>query len=190
MPKLVEFGPEAITYIRSCLSEGDTLSRHLLVQPLESGRVTAQLPDSVDPEISQRFEVGGITRRSDTEFNLITFISAYLNEPGKRYVMFETLARLGDASLASSNNQFLTHRSEVYYFLTSRNCNSEKIINAVRKARSYPFIGVLTSTPEDEPDIQTGHTLAPDVLEKFATRAEHILIGAYDNEGILIWSKI
>jgi hypothetical protein len=189
MLKLVEFGPEVITYIRSCLSEGDTISRYLLVQSLEGGRVTTQLPDDVDSEASQRFEVGGITKRSDTESYLVAFISAYLNQLGKRYVVFETLARLGDASLASSKNRFFTYRTEIYYFLTSKDCDPEKIINAIRKARSYPFIGVLTSTLEDEPDIQTGHVLAPDVLEKFATRAEHILIGAYDSEGVLIWSK-
>lgn len=185
----VEFGPEAITYIRSCLSEGDTISTYLLNLPLENGRVATHLPTTISPAASRRFKVGGVTTRSETEPALVAFILAYLRGQRKRYAVFEALERPGDAPLSSSKAQFFIHEDEIYYFLTPQERDPTKVASTVRAARSYPFIGVLTSIPEDEPDIRAGYELTADILERLAMRTEHILIGAYDGEGELIWSK-
>ncbi len=189
MLKDFKFGSEAITYIRSCLSEGDTLSKYLLDSALGRGQVKAHLPADADPGYIKRFRWGGVTTRNNTRQFLTTFISAHLIKKGKQYAVFETLYRPGDICLLSSKEHFFTHKLEVYYFLNSHDIDSDIIVSTVRFARSYPFIGVLTSIPEEESDIQAEHELPIDKLKKFVARTEYILIGAYDNEGVLIWSK-
>ena len=57
----VEFGAEAVTYLRSQLARGKTLSHYLLQLPLEGGRVVSYLPDGTDPkEAAQRFTAGRV----------------------------------------------------------------------------------------------------------------------------------
>ena len=185
-----ELGPEAIVYIRSCLSQGDTLAEHLLRLPLEEGRITAWLPAAVSNEVSRRFDTGGvIAPGSGAESIVTTFISTYLSKPGKRYGVFETFATSGDHSIAHPEVSFFIHETEVYYFLTSRDLDPEKITKTVRSARQFPFIGVLTSVPQGEPDVQPNCKVGMNVLEKLVSGTEYILISAYDGEGELIWRK-
>jgi hypothetical protein len=190
MLKEFEFGSEAIIYVQSCLSSGNTLSRRLLKLTLGSGRVTAHLPANVSPVTAREFEFGGIAKGGENPWShLAAFIAEYLSGQGKRYAVFEAIERKGDPCVSSLDKKFFTHGSELYFFLTSRDQDLSSITGTIRAARSYPFVGALTSVPEDEPDIRADFEVTTDVLEKLAARTEHILIGAYDDEGVLIWSE-
>jgi hypothetical protein len=189
MLKKFEFGTEAVSYIQSSLFDGDTLSRHLLSLPLKNGQVTAHLPATVSSEMAQRFEVGGITTRNNTVPHLVAFITTYLSGRGKPCAVFEAIERHGDLYLSLSKQPFFVHNSEIYYFLGSQNRDSEKVRTVIQAARSYPFIGVLTSLSESDPDIRVAQEVTESVLRKLAARTKHLLIGAYDAEGILVWSR-
>lgn len=180
---------EAIAYIRTCLEQGNTLARYLLDLPLEEGRVIIPLTVTVNEVTYSNFAVGGVTARNDTEPLLADFISAYLDGENGRYAIFEdTLAQLGDAFLSSSKTQFVAFETEIYYFLSSRESNSKTIISVVRQATSHLFIGVLTSLAAEN-DLHTEQAITLELLTAIVQHAEHILIGAYDGEGVLIWSR-
>jgi hypothetical protein len=190
MLKKVEFGPEATIYIRKQLSWGKTLADLLLRLPLEEGQVIAYLPTTASFEKSRDFETGGIAKTRETRPRLIAFISDYLSKPGKRYAVFEDPnAQVGDPHLQSSREQFFSHGIDVFSFLTPQDHDSERILYTVTSVSAWYFIGILTSIEKGEPDIQNRQIATKELLIELAKRTEHILIGAYDNEAKLIWSR-
>lgn len=190
MFKEFSLGPEALHYVRSCLSAGNTLAELLLDLALEKGQVTVFLPATVTLAALQRFDVGGVATRSEMEASLVPYVKTYLQGPGKRYAVFEAIEQVDDAYLSSvTMERFFTFRHEIYYFLGPHERDSATIAGAIRAARAYPFIGALTSIPRGRPDIQVGQNMESDFIEELAARTAHILVGAYDEEGALIWSK-
>ena len=189
MLKKYEFGLEAIQYIREQSYMDKTLSAYLFALPLEKGSVVAYLPMNVSPEASRDFNAGGIARIAETEPRLAGFIMEYLGGRGKPYVVFEDAFKLStDLSLQRADYIYFTHRSEVYHFLTSRDRDTARIISTIRTARCYPFLGALTSIPDDEPDIQCCQEVSNEFLRMLAMRTKHIIVGAYDLEAQLIWT--
>ena len=61
----------------------------------------------------------------------------------------------------------------------------------IRKAHNvYPgLIGVMTSLPEGHYLALEKKKITSEELKLLAERAEKIIVGAYDGEGYLIWSK-
>jgi hypothetical protein len=56
----------------------------------------------------------------------------------------------------------------------------------MRAARSYPFTGVLA---RGQFEVKPGLEISHETLRNFAVSADHVLIGTYDGEGELIWSR-
>ncbi|MGI8588173.1 MAG: hypothetical protein ACR2M0_10875 [Chloroflexia bacterium] len=216
MIKEIEFGDEAIVFIRSRLAEGHTLSKYLLSLSLDDGRVVAHVPVTADDVRSARFVSGGLIERDtslettfagsdgrvfrivpvtaqpqrlETELELANFIMAYLQRPGSRYAVFEhALAAPGDPWLRSSTLRYFSYRSELYIFLTKADANVATIIDTIRRSSTYLFTGILTA-PTAMPELHSAETVTEDVLQTLALSSEHILVGAYDGEGELIWSR-
>lgn len=179
----------AIAYIRACLEQGNTLAKHLLDLPLDQGQVIAPLPNAVSETAYSQFTVGGVTTRNVTEPVLANFIATYLQGMAGRYAVFEdALARPGDSILASSQAPFVTFDSEVYYLLSNQQIDPNQIIATIRRATSHLFIGVLTSL-NAETELRPRQSITANLLATIAQHTEHILIGAYDSEGVLIWSR-
>ncbi len=188
--KEFKLGDKAIDYIKYSLAGGDALSQYLLKLPLEAGQVTTYLPSTTTELQRHKFEVGGIINSMDAKKKLVSLIYSFLNIDTNRVAIFETLAQMGDKHLYASNVQFFTrHQSEVYCFVTSSNCTQEKIITAIKFAKSYPFIGILTSALNIESEIIAGGEIPDSFFEKLIKSVQYILVGAYDDETILLWSK-
>ncbi len=184
------FGVEALSYLQSSLSEGGTLAQYLLALPLSDGYIWSRLPVTVSTAKRMRFTEGGVDPSGESELWLATFIGRYLQGRQNAYAVFETLWRPHDPGLARQRDHFFTHGPEVYSFLTSRDRDLQDISWTVRGARDYPFIGALTTLPENAADLEPHAEVTTDVLREVALRTEHILVGAYDAEAELVWSRV
>jgi hypothetical protein len=190
MLEKVKFGSEAFEYIRSQLSEGNSLSFFVASLPLEDGQVIAYLPSDIDIETATQFNIGGIASRDETEAKLAEFISGYLSESSKNCAIFEhALARPNDPSLLRSKSRILIYKTEVYYLLSSKDNDLGIIIDTIRTVTSHVFICVLTEA-DNVSAIQSSGKLTSEILQRFALNAQHVLISAYDDEADLIWSKV
>jgi len=209
----LHLGPEAVSYIRDCLANGKTLARYLLQRPdLESGTVTTFLPSDVSEEAATQFKWGGKLKRDPATFVyrtepdgsrtrwepvpntdpwLISILQEFLRGGPERVCVFENSSAAPEHPwLLSSGMQTLIFESEVYHFLSSRDLeNEEKILTTIEGTKSWLFYGTMTSLSEP-PDLPLeGGTVDDEVLKTFAQRAEKIVVGAYDGESYLIWSK-
>ena len=213
--KEITLGPEAIEYIRKCLSDGNTLARYLLQKlNLDRGRVVTFLSSDVTAEAAKQFTTGGklpmppksqwryaegerskwrMVPIPDTDSCLVAIIEAFLNAEEKRVCIFEDdLSRPNDPILSRSVARLLTFKDEVYHFLSGRDVESSKIRQTIRQAKSIPlFIGAMTSVPEESSFSYKARriTITSDkLLRILAERTEKIVVGAYDGEGYLIWN--
>ena len=212
----LHLGPEAVSYIRDCLANGKTLARYLLQRPdLESGTVTTFLPSDVGKEAATQFKWGGKLRRDPATFVyhtepdgsrtrwepvpntdpwLISILQEFLGAGGDRVAIFENEVALpGDPWLSLPRwdiLQTVIFGNEVYHVLSNRDAeDEERILTTIKGADSWLFIGAMTSLSEP-PDLPLeGGTVDDEVLKTFAQRAEKIVVGAYDGESYLIWSK-
>jgi len=206
----INFGPEAISYIRSILADGKTLAKQLTNLPLESGHVYAYLPNDVSPEAARKFESGGIIPLADDSVaeiqgikivpvrthelgiesykRLLSFISKYLHGSNCYAVFEDDSATPYDPWILSYQGPFFMYGSEVYHFLTSHTRDTDTIAAVKSHAYSRLLIAVLT-TVNGMPDIQIRENVTPQVLQVFADNTSHIIVSAYDGEGELIWSR-
>jgi hypothetical protein len=192
MLKKQKFDGKAIAYIRDQLSDGAIFGKSLLSLSLEEGSVISYIPEGSNPEGLSSFEHSitlstGLSMK-ESQSRAVTFVSEFLSVHSKRYAIFETFARVGDNARSMKRLPYFTFNSEVYYFVSQEN-GPEKILEALKFARHYPLICGLTSLPQSQPPVKPSQALPTGVLEKFVTRTKHILVGAYDMEGYLIWSS-
>jgi len=144
---------------------------------------------SSDGRIFRIVPVTAQPQRLETELELANVIMTYLQRPGKRYAVFEhVLAAPGDPWLRSSTLQYFSYMSELYIFLTKADANVETIIDTIRRSATYLFTGILT-TPAAMPELHSAEIVIEDLLRTLALSSEYILVGAYDGEGELIWSR-
>lgn len=212
----INLGPEAISYIRDCLANGKTLATYLLERlDLENGSVTTFLPPDVSKEAASQFKWGGKLYRDPETFVyhtepdgsttrwepvpntdpwLVSILQEFLRGGTERVCVFENEVALpGDPWLSLPRwdiLQTVIFGNEVYHLLSNRDAeNEERILSTIRGARSWLFIGAMTSLSQaSDLPLEAGR-LDGEALKMFAQRAEKIVVGAYDGESYLIWSK-
>ena len=184
-------GTAALDFVRQSLSVGDTLSRLLTKVPLETGQVTTYLSETVEPALIHRFDYAGVADAQKTEQRIVELIATHLCRDTRQLAVFESFTRADTSVFRSLSHQYFTHETEVYLFLASYHFQTNGVISGImRGARHYPLIGILTSLSSCEAAIGNGQEVMIDTLEQLASRTIHILVGAYDREGMLIWSQV
>lgn len=187
------FGSEAISYARKELSNGGTYSRHLAELPLEDGDITSYLPREVAIARTIDLEHSVFLRTTvemkQSRLTTAGFVRNYLGEGPKRIALFETLSRVGDPLLLSESLPYVTHLGEVYVLATHTESSTEAILKRIKRARHYPFVAGLIDPVGIR--IQPGPPaeVPGDDLGTLARNTDHIVIGAFDMEGFLIWSR-
>ncbi len=184
----VDTDSEVFAYIRNELSDGNTLSSYLLSQPIEKGSVTTFLPVEKASGLINRYATG-IAGRTKSNRMLADRIRAFLDRPGQ-YAIFEDVCfDLDTPGAKDCEEEFFSFQTEIYYFLTSRNWDIRTIIHIINCPCPNPFVGVLVSVPEDEPDITNREKVERALLKRLADHTIHLIIGAYDATGYLMWHR-
>jgi hypothetical protein len=211
--KEISFGPEAIRYIRESLQDRRTLSRYLLQNTdLDQGRVTTVLPSNVSDESAKQFTIGGKLplplERSIFHYKdphgkqwrveptpssagvLTTIIQTYLNAGGQRLCLFEDEWRQPEyPAIKRIGTRILFFQNEVYHVLTERDIDRNIIAQTVKNANGDVIIGVMMPLSKDIVLHYKERAINQEQLQALAVCTEKIIIGAYDGEGYLIWSK-
>lgn len=208
----ITLGSEALDYIRESLSDGKALSKCLRsTLDLRSGRVRTYLPAGTTTTAINQFSVGGklrsrteevsaSTRKGEipnavpipnTDSMLISKVRTHLESGHSAFCLFaNALARPDDPWLSQSKVRTLVCGIDVYHFLTPDNKNSDFIRLTIKKARSIgpPLLGAFASSSPAASSLESGAVELAE-LQKVAEQTEKLVVGAYDGEGFLIWSR-
>lgn len=207
----------AIAYIRYALGEGFSLARLLLNrQDLEEGHVVTFLPENLSEEQLYDFRAGGkllvppnavlqtfdslgraikIEPIPSTLSHLALLIHDYLIKECQAIAVFQDgMAEATDKWITQNQNyRIMIAEGRVYHFLTTEDAEPSKIERVVSKAETIypPLIGVM-AVVEAELLGRWGENrveVSREELSILAAQSDQIVIGAYDGEGYLIWTK-
>ena len=187
------FGSEVIPYIRRELANGSAFSRNLAEMTLEDGGVVSYLPhelhmtEGVNFGDSLDLRGGGAARLAREA--TAEFVSSYLRRGAKRIALFETLSRIGDSSMSRESLPYVTHFGEVYFLATHSESDPDAVLERIKWARHYPFVAGLIDLIATRVHVLPHAEVPAEDLAALARKTTHILIGAFDMEGFLIWSR-
>jgi|CXWL01.1.fsa_nt_gi hypothetical protein len=192
--EIVQYGEEAIEYIRSQLELGREYDRtlpQLVLQrvPLDKGQVTAYLPRGTTLKDRLDFEGGILFEPMDYGY-IADFVANHLaNGPEQHGIFQDNFASDSSPVFEDEHLKLFFYQSEVYYFLANDDMDKDRIIETLKTYGDYPSIAVLTSLPKNERRILHRDQIEQGLLEKLVDRVEHLLVGAYDEEVKLVWSR-
>jgi hypothetical protein len=193
----------ASQYFIEQLQDGNTLAQILLQYSLlDTGRYFALLQQSADKSLVYNFRFGGILPQNPLE--PITFrgkiypgrkkasshqeLVMYLkNAMGSQtYCYFDDqMHRREDVVAKQYKAETLYYNEELYLFLQSANFSTERLEKMIRYADAqWYYMSVIS---EEEPG--ANQEISTEKLQRIASRTTHIVIGAYDGEGYLVWQK-
>ncbi|MEW6217261.1 MAG: hypothetical protein AB1543_06225 [Candidatus Bipolaricaulota bacterium] len=177
-----------LPYIVRSLELGGGLAAHLLSLPLELGEVVATVPETTPQQDLLRFEVGGIVNGRETGHFLEELITKHLRIRGNRYVVFESDLSRRAPALSTAEEPYFFYRDETLYYVDANLASPESIRGVLRWARRWPLLGVLSSLAAAAP-IEVRSEVDDELLKELAIRTEHLVVGAYDEEAVLVWSR-
>jgi hypothetical protein len=205
-----DLGQDGVRFVLSKLAKGDVLAQNLLELQISDGRVTVYLPSVINiHEVD--LEDGGLGRFSFTDDYyrpVYDFILAVLAESPTNVLIVENgclrtgfdhglIPRQGFGGFTyyPSRHRIWTDFSgegdaamAMYTLLRGVSCSADQVRLALQGARQYPLVAALTSLTE-QGTVFRGQQVEDAVLQDLAKHAEHILIGAYDEEAIVIWHR-
>ncbi len=204
----------AIQYIQICLARGLTLSRNILARGfLVEGRASVLLPEDANSDVVYRFESGGILPPSPEstwhrfstpegrsyvmkpvpvfETYLIESIQSFLEaDTGRVYVFENALARPSDPATQRYRSDVHFFNDEVYHVLMGGQRSCDEVELTIRESTtSLNYVGVMTSLTPEARNLLVDKTVSADTMKVLAERTERIIVGAYDGEGSIVWSR-
>ena len=211
MKKFV-LGSEAIDYVRKCLEAGNKLAELVLEDvELEKGNVITFFPSFVKKKELNKFDIGGklsqpfkaqwinrengVSIPSSIDNYLVSKIKNNLTNFKNGLCVFEDfLANPKDPCLSNKRNSIYVYKNDVYYFLFAQDVTKEKINQIIKWSSALPIhLGYIISDLKNNDFIMTSNkentNLSKSELKIIVKRIKRIIVGAYDGEGYLIWSK-
>lgn len=189
--KLVALGQDGISYIRDCLAQSGVLSSALSRSIGFEGRAYAPLPEGTSTDRAKMFEAGGLGAGYDPYDWLEEHILSWRQRHGQeRQVVFE------DAWMKATYPEFqesklkkLAHDTGVYYVLDDADLSESSIREAVRSVANFLVIGAIVS-----PTVLSNEQIAAEIMDDsladaLARNTQEIFVGAYDQEGYVVWER-
>jgi len=217
--KQYDLDGRAIAYIRYALGEGFSLAHFLLNrQDLEQGHVITYLPENLSEEQLYNFHLGGkLPVPPDAVFrtldslgrairiepipstclsHLVFVIRDYLRKDRHAIAVFQDgLAEATDKWVTTNRDtHIIIADGRVYHLLTTEDAEPEKIEHVVRTAETIypPLIGVMAVVETELLERWLADRVVEvsrEELSILAAQSDQMVIGAYDGEGYLLWTK-
>jgi hypothetical protein len=187
-----ELGPEAFRYVCSQIEQGGPLTSALKLSP--AGSVWAFIPSGAAS--SQRAEDfgGGAVFTAEDAYEILRHVIGFIAEFLDRNSLTVVIAE--DQFFKLSDPPNLGHRlvfeygGKTYHYRQSAEQDSnlraaEQIVNEVSH---YPLILILTRIPSNA-SLPNRGAIDKYVANALVSGIEHVIVGAYDEEGYIIWSR-
>jgi len=193
MTTLVEFavGDEGLKYLRSTLRQGTGMCLHLLKLPLTKGVAFSPIPAGASIERAIRFNAGGMTTMGDTHRWLGTHLRSLADKfPTGTIILQDVWAKPNDPAVLTAKSRSLLTIEQVYYYLKASDCDEQRVRTLIKDVTSFLLVGAFTRWPGSDSSLPVnGEIIADSVIEDAAREAEEIFVGAYDQEGLIVWHR-
>jgi hypothetical protein len=213
----VQLGTSAASYVRLVLENRECLWHALSDLDFESGSVFTYLPFEPTRQELLHLSWPLLSRESlesgtvDWEFRNMNhnFVLKFLEQHEQGVAIFREMTipplRKFEADPRAIN--FFRHRldhtkridpspvfsTEIYYFLRAQGVSLERVKLYMSATPIRPFVGVLAkASAELTPDV-SGQEVSSEIFDNITNTitktTEHVLVSAFDEDALLIWSK-
>ncbi|MBN2238480.1 MAG: hypothetical protein JW712_01795 [Dehalococcoidales bacterium] len=213
----LELGREAFDWVKKTLSEGFTLSRFILEKvAIDSGVVITYLPHEADIERAKtefnesvmplapkdtwvwlREQPDGkkpvaIPVQTTDSPQLEIIKTSLNNSPNSLFVCEDMMMRWSDKYAQTITHPLWTYEEELYHIIFH---NDFPTIGEIRQVISHSdsawqhFVGVITSLDPAPSNYVLRKVISDNEINTLVKNTQALLIGAYDNDGYLLWSR-
>jgi len=194
-----EFKSNALAYINHELNNSGPYGHSILKNiPLEEGIIEVYVPpnlfeyvnDFTDSIIFCHIQLGGDSKEIHLEFDSIleNLITHYLYD-SDGCAVFETFDHPDSHILNRRINSYLIFEDRVLLYLSQKNLVDETVLSYWDHARNYPKVVGLSTFSQHCQNIKPKQEIDSETLVLLATTTEYLLIGAYDDEGYIVWRR-
>jgi hypothetical protein len=188
-------------YLLGELRKGNSYAQALLeTTRIQGGQIYTYLP-SILQSAKAKFQDGILTLYDSVGMSgedlyhqlqsaCSTMLYQYLSNNENGYVIFERIGRPKSPIIQKERNPYFVFRDEVYLFHSHNSASLSTVEECMRKSRRYPLIMGLTSLTDPSIEVSPRETIDLRTLTMFAERTEMLVVGAYDDEGYILWSKL
>lgn len=171
------------------LHHGSTLAIFISESLTSKGSCETLLPEEINldsmVDLSTSVYLSDNVNLHDTRGYVEEIVSEYLQGEETNCVVIETFLKPTDFLQVERSEPYFFFKNEVYYYLT-KGASIENIRNAVLDARAYPKIIILSSSYKV---IHKGDVIKEEDLRLMAKNVNMLIIGAFDEEGFIFWSR-
>ena len=184
--KIYELSGDAEAFFRKELGKAGPLA--MTINP-DCGKIWGFLPRN-DAALSNlsALEEGVFTPDEAWQMQekIVRFIKEYLDAESLNILLCEDrYFSLNDPPIAMELNLF-EFAETTYHYLTSP-CTAKEIENVMTLASFYPAI-LLLSKRNSARLLPQRHSIGKDFSDELSRNVRHLMLGAFDEEGYLIWS--
>ena len=180
-------GEGAYAHVHRCLAQGDLVAACLRGIDLTTTEILAPLPSGLSETAIMSFGSGGTGAFSAIRSLMRRLVDDHLAQGPEHCVVFETIARPRDPRISTRPAYLFFAMDRVYSFATGDPAAPpEQGKHALVSARAYPMVGVFSTVPPSLGVLQRNGTLSPAEVRALIVPATLLIIGAYDDEGVLL----
>jgi hypothetical protein len=184
-------GDIAVPFLEDYLVYDHELDKQILRQiDTKNGVVSSFVPPGCLPN-REDILYGRFASRSESIRSVALVIADFL-EKGERpiCILENSVSHPDDPCLARDRTPKLSLNEEVYYYLTKNESSLEEIQDALTEAEMPNFfVSVLADVPHDFPFPRPEGIITPADIEIIVRATKKFIVGAYDGEGYLAWTK-
>jgi hypothetical protein len=163
----------------------------MLLPILDDGQqVFAPVPEGIGQNRAEAFDQGGLMARE----TIIRWLSDYLRrlclQDASSSIVFQDIwAKPTDIAARQSISTKLLTSSEVYYIIQAERFHSQLFNGVVRDLTSFLIVGVFSRFRVNVSELGAGNFAGENVIAALARETQQIFVGAYDQEGIVVWRR-
>jgi len=190
MLRQLMLGSEGLTFMQACLNEGGKLSRtaHTVLSS-RKGSCFTPVPEHVGYERALEFEAGGLMPRKLHLDWIQDRVLSFCNKGRENlFVVEDQVLRRGDKSVTELPVNFFYLQDAVHFFVECKSASLGRVEAALREVRSFRFVAFLIEGL-DGLHLTKGSFVNDAMLSQIGERISEIFLSAYDQEGVVVWSR-
>jgi hypothetical protein len=184
---LFQLGADALLFLREELAKaGPVLST---LKP-EWGHIWAYLPPSAAERCTlfdlQQGKAFTAEQAYEIQEHIFHFIAAFLEEASGHILLAEDRFFTMNDPPNAQDLLIFQYENTTYHYL-SNHADQEALKDTVGSASNYPQILILTAVSSLD-KLPARAPIQQDLAEELISNVAHIIVGAFDNEGYIVWS--
>ena len=188
-------------YLADCLDSGDPLSSSLLRLPIRAkGHVSALLPKGCEGPFRnvKEFSCSLGVKTVGAQPAIDDFAWRYLSSNRNAVAMFSALLLEGDKGIARRETPYVfapppawwgnVKRRAIVYVQEASYATQDSVRIACSETRGFPSRFALMNVPSRLGPLPIGEYVDQERIDALTDFTDHIVLGAFDDESVLIWS--